>query len=573
MAKTKEEYMNPDTLKKRLQIIAFSLVPNMKKSSSNGNNNQNKEIFTTQPDSQKGGVSVEAQERIKQLRKQNQLLEQSMGITSGPLQENQPSQSVDPNSKPLKENTELNKSYHPSIAELENNLMRAKAAVNKESESINEKFQDEDLSQEQKRIAIRQQQQRLILLRHASKCNVGEACKTKHCAQMVQLWNHMKSCRDKNCRTSHCISSRCVLNHYRICKDSMQTANCAVCGPVMELMRYQDTAESKNPQNSKGKNDKNSESILDQTVTTSNAGSDNVVFSTNEMLAKKQKLNEKEIFHELRQQQIQAHVQNQQRYNKKSQEQNQNTGDKIEALSRFDLFNKELQQNYLQSQTQNKLDDLKGDNYHLEFAASMKVSESSVFDSLTSGVQNSMHEFSKKRDFDELNEVSNNEYMMFRTESNGSLVDVLDVNNHNDDDFDKDVFSLPISTEGITTYGNTKSKNMSPEEIEGLILPLVNQLLGDPLGWLFEKPVDPVELGIPDYFDIIKEPMDLSLVKKRLKEGYYKTIEEVERDVNLVFENAINYNGEDSDVGQKAIELLKLFNDSSNKNRKKSRAT
>ena len=30
--------------------------------------------------------------------------------------------------------------------------------------------------------------------------------------------------------------------------------------------------------------------------------------------------------------------------------------------------------------------------------------------------------------------------------------------------------------------------------------------------WPFVKPVDPVELNIPDYFDIVKNPMDLGTI-------------------------------------------------------------
>ena len=40
--------------------------------------------------------------------------------------------------------------------------------------------------------------------------------------------------------------------------------------------------------------------------------------------------------------------------------------------------------------------------------------------------------------------------------------------------------------------------------------PLIDKLMSDPNGWVFNTPVDPVALGIPDYFNIIKEPMDLS---------------------------------------------------------------
>lgn len=34
-------------------------------------------------------------------------------------------------------------------------------------------------------------------------------------------------------------------------------------------------------------------------------------------------------------------------------------------------------------------------------------------------------------------------------------------------------------------------------------------------GWIFKEPVDPVKLNLPDYFDIIKQPMDMGTVKVR----------------------------------------------------------
>jgi len=71
--------------------------------------------------------------------------------------------------------------------------------------------------------------------------------------------------------------------------------------------------------------------------------------------------------------------------------------------------------------------------------------------------------------------------------------------------------------------------------------------------------VDPVELGIPEYFDIVENPMDLTLVVNKLEDGAYKDIGSFERDTKLVFENAILFNGADSDVGSMAQGLLDLF--------------
>jgi hypothetical protein len=43
------------------------------------------------------------------------------------------------------------------------------------------------------------------------------------------------------------------------------------------------------------------------------------------------------------------------------------------------------------------------------------------------------------------------------------------------------------------------------------------------------EPVDPVALGIPTYFDVIKTPMDLGTVSARLARGGYGSAEEVLR--------------------------------------------
>jgi E1A/CREB-binding protein len=78
---------------------------------------------------------------------------------------------------------------------------------------------------------------------------------------------------------------------------------------------------------------------------------------------------------------------------------------------------------------------------------------------------------------------------------------------------------------------------------------------------VFNSPVDPVELGLPDYFEVIKNPMDLGTVKKRLENGLYRSINEVEVDINLTFDNAMLYNPEGSVVWSMAKELKDKFVD------------
>ncbi len=58
----------------------------------------------------------------------------------------------------------------------------------------------------------------------------------------------------------------------------------------------------------------------------------------------------------------------------------------------------------------------------------------------------------------------------------------------------------------------------------------------------FLEPVDPVALNLPDYFDIVKEPMDYNTIKDKIKRGDYSEPAEFEKDMLLVYGNAILYN-------------------------------
>ena len=100
---------------------------------------------------------------------------------------------------------------------------------------------------------------------------------------------------------------------------------------------------------------------------------------------------------------------------------------------------------------------------------------------------------------------------------------------------------------------------LTPRRIARKCLPLVRKLRNHEFGWVFREPVDPVELGIPDYFDIVEHPMDLALVEKKLENGVYKDFDSFERETKLVFQNAILFNGASSDVGEMANSLLELF--------------
>jgi hypothetical protein len=99
-------------------------------------------------------------------------------------------------------------------------------------------------------------------------------------------------------------------------------------------------------------------------------------------------------------------------------------------------------------------------------------------------------------------------------------------------------------------------------------------------GWVFEEPVS--EDIAPGYFDVVEIPMDFQTVEKNVEAGLYTTKEKVRKclsyyiyidtglceillvlqfvkDMELIFANCKAYNGEDSEYGELADEMLKNF--------------
>lgn len=88
---------------------------------------------------------------------------------------------------------------------------------------------------------------------------------------------------------------------------------------------------------------------------------------------------------------------------------------------------------------------------------------------------------------------------------------------------------------------------------------LVTKTMGQLNAWPFNKPVDPVALGIPDYNDIVKTPMDLGTVKENIISSKYSSLDQIEHDVNLVFSNCRMYNAPGTDVVLMADQTQQVF--------------
>ncbi|KAI4336286.1 hypothetical protein L6164_014830 [Bauhinia variegata] len=88
---------------------------------------------------------------------------------------------------------------------------------------------------------------------------------------------------------------------------------------------------------------------------------------------------------------------------------------------------------------------------------------------------------------------------------------------------------------------------------------LLNRLMSHQFGWVFNTPVDVVKWNIPDYFTVIKHPMDLGTVKSRITSGEYSSPMDFAADVRLTFSNAITYNPPGNDIHIMAETLGKYF--------------
>ncbi|XP_052374989.1 nucleosome-remodeling factor subunit BPTF-like isoform X6 [Oncorhynchus keta] len=85
---------------------------------------------------------------------------------------------------------------------------------------------------------------------------------------------------------------------------------------------------------------------------------------------------------------------------------------------------------------------------------------------------------------------------------------------------------------------------------------ILRSLQAHKMAWPFLEPVDPNDA--PDYYGVIKEPMDLSTMEDKLQKRYYNKLTEFVADMTKVFDNCRYYNPNDSPFFQCA-EVLESF--------------
>ncbi|XP_048462115.1 protein polybromo-1 isoform X4 [Rhincodon typus] len=84
----------------------------------------------------------------------------------------------------------------------------------------------------------------------------------------------------------------------------------------------------------------------------------------------------------------------------------------------------------------------------------------------------------------------------------------------------------------------------------------------DPTGHLISELFQklPSKVQYPDYYEIIKEPIDLKTVAQRIQNGVYKSVNVMARDIELLVRNAKTYNEPGSPIFKDANTIKKVFN-------------
>jgi hypothetical protein len=99
----------------------------------------------------------------------------------------------------------------------------------------------------------------------------------------------------------------------------------------------------------------------------------------------------------------------------------------------------------------------------------------------------------------------------------------------------------------------------SDEEVMSQCKKIVLDLLKQPDALIFAKPVVPSEWGCFDYYDVVKNPMDLGTIQRDIREKKIVNVEQFCKNVRLIWDNAMLYNGPTSNVGKIAIAFSALF--------------
>ncbi|XP_060246817.1 protein polybromo-1 isoform X30 [Meriones unguiculatus] len=112
-------------------------------------------------------------------------------------------------------------------------------------------------------------------------------------------------------------------------------------------------------------------------------------------------------------------------------------------------------------------------------------------------------------------------------------------------------------SQGTVTDGSSPSylKEILEQLLEAIVV--ATNPSGRLISELFQKL--PSKVQYPDYYAIIKEPIDLKTIAQRIQNGSYKSIHAMAKDIDLLAKNAKTYNEPGSQVFKDANSIKKIF--------------
>ena len=349
---------------------------------------------------------------------------------------------------------------------------------------------------------VRHKQQRLLLLRHASKCQhpPGKCPVTPHCGNMKKLWSHIARCKDQDCKVQHCMSSRYVLSHFRRCKDP----RCPACGPVRETIRNSHAKEKNRTQSSGGGN-----GLMMPGFDLPTTGSNDIVSSSGP------------------------------------------TPGTVASSSSSSppAPDATLMPKRKKSKT--------GHNTPSPSVTPVSTTSSPSAAAAAAGTVPSSSASSSGGKGDSASPMVCKPISAPAKAMPGSQGKTGKVAGKTEDHSLLNSFTVKeIETHLASLH---RALQLPPAKLKAKCSEVLKALMTHEHGWVFNNPVDPVELGLPDYFDVIKKPMDLGTISRRIDTGLYHSIEDFVADVRLTFDNATRYNETGSVVYDFAVELKTKF--------------
>ena len=412
--------------------------------------------------------------------------------------------------------------------------------------------------------------QHLLILLHAHKCqrkletrSVDE-CKVPFCANMRGLLEHMKSCRvagQWQCPVPHCTSSCKILAHWKSCKK----LSCQVCAPLKQpnILRTESMSPSTSPQHNDGRlgarpHLHQGTSALQQQIPRQPS------FQVHKNSGKKiqDQIWQNSISSELRAHLVEKMVLVLKTSSNQSQmqESDQNllmVAKKVEVETHQEARSSE---EYFQLMSEKTAT--------MSIGGALGQKDSSIIGqpvsevgstgggetrSTTEAAVKNILRITESPSFERGPKVEKGNanlrplarQSLARKEPRG-MSRSPSANHSSNGGISKEV----AKAKEVPGSFESKSKaTLNPTDLRTALLPPLEKLYSqEPESEPFRSPVDPVALGIEGYFDVVKKPMDLSRIRRKLEVGSYQDPWQFIGDVYLMLENAWLYNKKNSRV-------------------------